>query len=88
VNVCADGQFQIDEALVEACGKLKVLDRLLPALKAQGHRVLIFSQMTSVLDILQDYCYLRCAAEGHGRQQLHWAAVLSWVVTCADGLNT
>lgn len=36
-----------------------ILDKLLPKLKAQGSRVLIFSQMTRVLDILEDYCLWR-----------------------------
>ncbi|XP_033095411.1 lymphoid-specific helicase-like [Anneissia japonica] len=52
-------QFKVDEELVQSCGKLLVLERLLPELKKRGHKVLIFSQMTSMLDILQDYCYLR-----------------------------
>ncbi|XP_038155327.1 lymphoid-specific helicase isoform X2 [Cyprinodon tularosa] len=52
-------QFKIDEQLVQTSGKLLILDRLLPALKERGHKVLIFSQMTSILDILMDYCYLR-----------------------------
>ncbi|KAH7404858.1 hypothetical protein KP509_15G047300 [Ceratopteris richardii] len=43
------------EVLVEQCGKLKLLDRLLVHLKAGGHKVLIFSQMTQVLDILEYY---------------------------------
>ena len=34
-------------------GKLVVLDRLLALLRRRGSRVLIFSQMTRVLDILQ-----------------------------------
>ena len=33
-----------------------LLDKLLPKLKAQGSRILIFSQMTRMLDILEDYC--------------------------------
>ena len=41
--------------LVEASGKMVLVDKLLPALKKQGHRVLIFSQMVRVLDILEDY---------------------------------
>uniref|UniRef100_A0A8C1RD79 Proliferation-associated SNF2-like protein n=1 Tax=Cyprinus carpio TaxID=7962 RepID=A0A8C1RD79_CYPCA len=53
------GEFKIDEQLVEASGKFLILDRMLPALKKRGHKVLIFSQMTSILDILMDYCYLR-----------------------------
>uniref|UniRef100_A0A665TP74 Proliferation-associated SNF2-like protein n=1 Tax=Echeneis naucrates TaxID=173247 RepID=A0A665TP74_ECHNA len=52
-------EFKIDEQLVQSSGKLLILDRLLPALKERGHKVLIFSQMTSILDILMDYCFLR-----------------------------
>lgn len=55
----ATQEFKIDEELVLSSGKFLILDRLLPALKARGHKVLIFSQMTSILDILMDYCYLR-----------------------------
>lgn len=55
----ATQNFRIDEELVQSSGKFLILDRLLPALKKRGHKVLIFSQMTSILDILMDYCYLR-----------------------------
>ncbi|XP_039261081.2 lymphocyte-specific helicase-like [Styela clava] len=51
--------FKVDENLVSASGKLMLLDRLLPKLKEHGHKVLIFSQMTKMMDILQDYCGLR-----------------------------
>jgi len=37
------------------CGKLQELDRLLRELKDGGHRVLIFSQMTRMLDILETF---------------------------------
>ncbi|KAI5082173.1 hypothetical protein GOP47_0001916 [Adiantum capillus-veneris] len=43
------------EKLVKQCGKLKLLDRLLDHLRERGHKVLIFSQWTKVLDILQHY---------------------------------
>ena len=43
------------EHLVENSGKMVLLDRLLKRLKTNGHRVLIFSQMTRLLDILEDY---------------------------------
>ncbi|EGB07762.1 hypothetical protein AURANDRAFT_37691, partial [Aureococcus anophagefferens] len=43
-----------DDALVEASGKLHVLDRLLTKLKAKGHRCVLFSQFTSTLDLLDD----------------------------------
>ena len=48
-----------DEAIVEASGKMQVLDRLLPKLKANGHRVVLFSQFTTVLDLLDDYLRMR-----------------------------
>ncbi|QLL32669.1 hypothetical protein HG536_0D01910 [Torulaspora globosa] len=51
--------YTTDEHLVYNSAKLKVLDRLLKKLKEQGSRVLIFSQMSRVLDILEDYCYFR-----------------------------
>src|SRR5690606_27249446 len=41
--------------LLNASGKLVLLDHLLPKLKEQGHRVLIFSQFVKMLDILEDY---------------------------------
>ncbi|XP_026711135.1 chromodomain-helicase-DNA-binding protein 1-like isoform X2 [Athene cunicularia] len=47
--------FEIGDHIVEASGKLCLLDKLLSFLYAGGHRVLLFSQMTQLLDILQDY---------------------------------
>lgn len=51
--------YTTDMHLVTNSGKMVVLDKLLPKLKEQGSRVLIFSQMTRVLDILEDYCMWR-----------------------------
>jgi len=42
-------------ALIKASGKLELLATMLKKLKEQGHRVLIFSQMTRMLDILEDF---------------------------------
>jgi chromodomain-helicase-DNA-binding protein 7 len=42
-------------ALVESSGKMILLDKLLPKLKESGHKVLIFSQMIKVLDILEEW---------------------------------
>merc|ERR1719160_1049501 len=51
-----DGNEIVDEVLVQASGKMQLLDRILTELKRQGgHQVLIFSQMTRMLDILEDY---------------------------------
>lgn len=47
------------KALVHASGKMVLLDKLLPKLKTNGHRVLIFSQMVKMLDILEDYLIRR-----------------------------
>ena len=41
------------ETLVTDAGKLYVLDILLSRLKSEGHRVLIYSQMTRMIDILE-----------------------------------
>lgn len=46
--------YQKDEVL-RASGKFELLDRLLPKLQRTGHRVLLFSQMTRLLDILEIY---------------------------------
>lgn len=51
--------YTTDEHLVYNSQKLKVLDHLLKKLKAEGSRVLIFSQMSRVLDILEDYSFFR-----------------------------
>ena len=59
----------LGEHLINNCGKLKLLDKLLPRLKSRGSRVLIFSQMTRLLDILEDYCHIRghqyCRIDGN-----------------------
>ena len=61
--------YTTDEHLFQNCGKLNVLDKLLPKVKAQGSRVLIFTQMTRMLDILEDYCWYKgmsyCRIDGN-----------------------
>eukprot|EP00124_Ichthyophonus_hoferi_P002492 Ihof_evm11s171 gene=Ihof_evmTU11s171 len=52
--------------MIDNSGKLGMLDKLLAKLKTQGSRVLVFSQMTRVLDILEDYCLWR----GHSHCRL------------------
>ncbi len=39
--------------LVNASGKMMVLNRLLRELLSRGHKVLIFSQFTTMLDIIE-----------------------------------
>lgn len=47
------------KALIQSSGKMVLVDKLLPKLKAGGHRVLVFSQMVRCLDILEDYLVFR-----------------------------
>lgn len=54
------------KGLIENSGKMVLLDKLLTRLKSNGHRVLIFSQLVMMLDILSDYMTLR----GHPFQRL------------------
>lgn len=61
--------YTTDTHLVTNSGKMMVLNKLLPKLREQGSRVLIFSQMTRLLDILEDYCmwkdYDYCRLDGN-----------------------
>ena len=47
------------EHLVRSSGKLVILDKMLKQLRKDGHKVLIFSQFKTVLDIVQDFLSLR-----------------------------
>ena len=49
----------VADGVRHAAGKLVLLDKLLPKLQSRDSRVLIFSQMTRLLDILEDYCLYR-----------------------------
>ena len=51
--------FVIFQALIKGSGKMILLDKLLCRLKETGHRVLVFSQMVRMLDIIADYLYLK-----------------------------
>ena len=54
--------------IVYNSGKMKLLDKLLTKLSTDGSQILIFSQMTTMLDILEDYCnykeYKFCRLDG------------------------
>lgn len=43
----------VDEQLVDASGKMMVLERLLDALFVRGHKVLVFSQFVTMLDVIE-----------------------------------
>uniref|UniRef100_A0A0K0FKC5 Chromodomain-helicase-DNA-binding protein 4 (inferred by orthology to a human protein) n=1 Tax=Strongyloides venezuelensis TaxID=75913 RepID=A0A0K0FKC5_STRVS len=61
----ANGMYELN-SLVKACGKLVVMQKMLRKLFEQGNRVLIFSQMTRMLDILEDFC----EAEGYKYERI------------------
>ncbi|KAI9835020.1 MAG: hypothetical protein M1838_005405, partial [Thelocarpon superellum] len=55
----SDRREDILKGLISSSGKMMLLNQLLNKLKKDGHRVLIFSQMVKMLDILGDYLHLR-----------------------------
>lgn len=71
--------YTTDEHLIYNAGKMTMLDRLLIRLKKQGSRVLIFSQMSRLLDILEDYCVFRgfnyCRIDGGTAHEDRIAAI-------------
>lgn len=58
-NVEPGPPYTTDEHLVNCCGKMMLLDKLLAKLKLQGSRVVLFSQFVILLDILHDYLVWR-----------------------------
>lgn len=66
--------YTTDEHLINNAGKMVILDKLLKLLKVKGSRVLIFSQMSRVLDIMEDFCLFR----GYGKFHINkhdWSAL-------------
>ncbi|KAG2727215.1 hypothetical protein I3760_01G147900 [Carya illinoinensis] len=61
--------YTTGDHLITNAGKMVLLDKLLPKLKERDSRVLIFSQMTRLLDILEDYLLFRgyqyCRIDGN-----------------------
>eukprot|EP00796_Vickermania_ingenoplastis_P009262 gene9262-6513_t len=47
------------EAIIDPSAKMRYLDTELPRLRAAGHRCLVFSNFTSVVDLLEAMCVLR-----------------------------
>ncbi|PFH60670.1 hypothetical protein XA68_10582 [Ophiocordyceps unilateralis] len=48
-----------NDLLWRTAGKFELLDRILPKYQATGHRVLMFFQMTAIMDIMEDYLRYR-----------------------------
>ncbi|CAK9295655.1 unnamed protein product [Gordionus sp. m RMFG-2023] len=78
-----NGAFE-GTALVKASGKLIVLAKMLRILKKEGHRVLIFSQMTALLDLLEDFC----DSEGYKFERIDGSITGSLRQDAIDRFNT
>ncbi|GMT28219.1 hypothetical protein PFISCL1PPCAC_19516, partial [Pristionchus fissidentatus] len=66
-------------SLVLASGKMVLMEKLLPKLKQDGHKVLIFSQMVKVLDLIEEFLvsqqYTFERIDGNVRGDLRQAAI-------------
>ncbi|KAJ3194827.1 hypothetical protein HK101_001829 [Irineochytrium annulatum] len=49
------GETMTNDMIYRVSGKFELLDRILPKLFKTGHRVLMFFQMTQVMDIIEDF---------------------------------
>lgn len=70
-------------ALITSSGKMMLLDRLMTKLKKDGHRVLVFSQMCGVLDIISDYM----EARGYNHQRISGSVQAAQRRTAIDHFN-
>jgi len=63
-----DNPATTDQAMIDSCGKLQVLDQMLTCLMQDGHKTLVFSQMTRMIDVLIDYFKMKnipyCSLDG------------------------
>jgi len=57
----AEEQQQLlnEHGYIKTSGKMVLLDKLLPKLRSEGHKVLVFSQMVKMLDLISEYCDFR-----------------------------
>ena len=52
--------YLVDSSIVNVSGKMLILQRLLPVLFSDNHKVLLFSQFTTMLDIIEDWATQLC----------------------------
>lgn len=76
VNIPPLNTFIIDS------GKLSLLDSLLPKLKSEGHRILLYFQMTKMMDLVEDYLvkkeYSYCRLDGSSKISMRRDTVNDW----------
>ena len=54
-----EDEYPVSELIMRSSGKFEFLDRVIPKLLKTGHRLLIFNQMTQVIDIMECFFKLR-----------------------------
>lgn len=57
-SICPDATL-VNDFLWRSAGKFELLDRILPKFKRTGHRVLMFFQMTQIMNIMEDFLHYR-----------------------------
>lgn len=82
-RMCLSIAFPDKRLLQYDCGKLQRLDKLLRGLKTGGHRALIFTQMTKVLDILEQFLNMH----GHRYLRLDGATKVEQRQVLTDRFN-
>ena len=50
---------RMEDILIPSSGKMVLIDKLLPKLRREGHKVLIFSQMVKMIDFIEEFCEFR-----------------------------
>ena len=82
-RMCLSIAFPDKRLLQYDCGKLQKLDTLLRQLQAGGHRALIFTQMTKILDILEQFLNIH----GHRYLRLDGATKIEQRQILTDRFN-
>jgi SWI/SNF-related matrix-associated actin-dependent regulator 1 of chromatin subfamily A len=77
-------KFALPDATIVKSGKFAYLDKMLPKIKKQKERVLIFSQFTMILDIVEDYMRIR----GHNFTRLDGSTKVSDRLDLIDDFNS
>ncbi|OAD81316.1 hypothetical protein PHYBLDRAFT_96522, partial [Phycomyces blakesleeanus NRRL 1555(-)] len=84
VEVHQPDQESVHRALIDACGKLRILHQMLPKLKRDGHRILIFSTLRLTLDVLEDYLKV----EQHTYRRLDGSCSQLEKISAIDAFNS
>lgn len=63
-----------NDSIWRVAGKFELLDRMLPKLYATGHRVLVFFQMTAIMNIMEDFLHYR----GYTTMRLDGSTKVQW----------